>query len=288
MSRPALKRVDFKPKRKDDSKARDRARTERQLQYVGARASIPMDTRGYAMPDIRALACKITPPKYFDCHNYVALVSPLAGDTWAAATNVTPGGNGLSLPLQGTDQFKIEGRQCYIRGIRIKGLLYRETGFNSATTNAAELQANGPGASPIRIVLVQDTQTNTTMFDPNLLFKPKPVGTPAGGDIAFNYPQNIDHVGRFRVLKDKVKYIANDQYWFNNNGASIHRCFGSVAFKINVKFNKPILVKLKTSNGGTIADMQDNSFHLLCGDGGGTVTPATSLKYTSRVIFSEE
>ena len=110
------------------------------------------------------------------------------------------------------------------------------------------------------------------------------VMTPSGAlnQIPYTF-QNIDNFGRFRVLKDKLIRVQDPNM---SGDAASHDLNGIVVpFKYTIKFRVPVSVRFNQTNGGTIADIIDNSFHVIANTNDSTHSP--SLVYFSRVCYKE-
>ena len=122
-------------------------------------------------------------------------------------------------------------------------------------------------------------------------------GTQAGGQLvmtptttAVQAPhtfQNIDNFGRFKVLKDKTAIIQDPN---TGGAANSHDSNGKVVtFKFTIKFRKPIQVRFNNTNGGTVADIIDNSLHFFANSSNGLTSGALPVyvTYLSRVCYKE-
>lgn len=266
------------------SRAKDRSEKqgkERRSIISSRRASVVPVNRSEAK---FALAALTNTNKYFDSARYIELLQPLNGNAWSAihALNPNPAG-ALFTPTQGTGSWNVVGRRCLVKAIRIRGLIWRDPVYRNVTSDLGSFNATGGGVSPIKLVLVQDTQTQGVAFNPGILYFPKPFNETE--DVAFNYPQNVDSMGRFKVLRNMM---VNHRSQTHMDGTYMSREASFTPFKLTYTFKKPVLVSFKANMTGAIADIIDNSFHLLGGDGGGINTPATRLQYSCRVVFCED
>ena len=69
------------------------------------------------------------------------------------------------------------------------------------------------------------------------------------------------------------------------DGTNVEQAGLSKPFKFNITFKKPINVRFNNTNGGTIADIVDNSLHLIALTDNDNLAPAIS--YYSRVDYKE-
>jgi len=142
-------------------------------------------------------------------------------------------------------------------------------------------QQNQTGAEPaanIRIIVYLDKQTNSAQA------QGEQVMTAGSSDAtALLSFQNIDNFGRFQVLMDKNVILQNPNMSYD--GTNIEQSGLSKTFKFNKKFKKPIEVRFNATNGGTIADIVDNSLHVLALCDNDDLAPLIS--YYSRVCYKE-
>ena len=84
-------------------------------------------------------------------------------------------------------------------------------------------------------------------------------------------------------MKDKVCVLQDPNV---SGDATTHDVNGKVVpFKMTLKFRQPIKVRFNQTNGGTIADIIDNSLHFFanCNSGSFVLT----LDYLCRVCYEE-
>lgn len=205
--------------------------------------------------------------KYFDTG--IVATSIVASPGWLAteydpATILT-----LVAPTVGAGINQRIGKEIKVMKIKIHGSITRS---KIADANSAV------DTSHIRLALVQDMQTNSAQVQGEQVYSS--VTTSAQIPLTF---QNIDNFGRFKVLKDKVYTIGNP----NATGtATANDIMGQVVpFKMSIKFKIPVRVRFNATNGGTIADIVDNSFHVICN--GSSIDANPQLTYLSRVCYKE-
>lgn len=202
--------------------------------------------------------------KYFDNQLVAATITALTA-SWAGG-ELDPTSLSLFNPSRGSDINNVDGRKCQVLAIKIRGLI-------TIPAQADATGADDPGV--IRLVLVQDKQTNSAQLNA------EDVINSGAANVALEMFQNTAFFGRFQVLKDKMFRVDNpamswDGTNIEQNGLQIH-------FKMNHKFTKPVEVHFNATNGGTVADIIDNSFHII---GGCTNTELSyGLNYKSRVTF---
>jgi len=174
----------------------------------------------------------------------------------------------LFAPTQGNDISQRDGRKVFLKKLRITGQLVWQTQTAQATIDE-------PGRC--RIIVYQDKQTNGAQSQGEQL-----IASGAALD-AINMFQSTLSFGRFKVLKDKMYSSGNQNngVFGPSTGALIGQTGAVINFHYNLKINE--WVNYNATNGGTVADVIDNSWHLIANSEGDT-TPA--LKYKVRGVFS--
>lgn len=212
--------------------------------------------------------------KYFDSARDVAALTALGNHgTSIMDPNALPvaGINCLFCPTQGSGINQRIGKGCKLMKIKIAGTI---------VCPAIQDVANSLASGIVRIMLVQDMQTNATQMTGTQLLT-----TATSTSLAINSFQNSDNFGRFRVLKDKkfsLKIPAVDY----DGAANHHDLFGQmINFKINHTFAAPLEVRFNAVNGGTIADIVDHSFHLFAETNSTDLQP--NISYNCRCSFKE-
>lgn len=210
-----------------------------------------------------------TERKYYDLTIVpTAIPKIVAGNNWVN-TRMT-GLPTLCAPVQGSGVFQRDGQKIYLHKIYIRGTI-KGPEFNGGTDN-----------SIVRLLLVQDTQTNAANFAETECI----ASNSSGSGLAFNDFQNTANFGRFRVLKDiRLKINFNCSFW-NATLASEVSPGSMTAFKIVHKFKRPLLIRYNNSNNGNVSDIVDHSFHLLAAqqnDQG----PVQNLDAQCRAYFTD-
>lgn len=231
----------------------------------------------------RSLGATVTSEmKYFDTER---LETQMASVTtlWVSGTLFDPT-NSIDLgnpavaaapffcPQQGNGLNGRIGRKCHLYKIRINGTVIMPNQSNQTIADPS---------SKMRIILLVDKQTNGTTMSPSLFMSP---GTaPATTINTFQNPQNF---GRFQVLKEKV-FVVNSGQLGNSGGVApdLMQAGTKVHFKMNYVFKKPLLVNFNATNSGLIADIIDNSIHLICATDNVSLDPRVT--YYSRACFKE-
>lgn len=203
--------------------------------------------------------------KYFDAELNATAI-PTSTSTWAGAELDPATANTLFFPSRGDDIGDRTGRKVQVLSIKIRGFVNV-----AAQTNATDADNAFVG----RLVLVQDKQSNGAQLNS------EDVITSGAGTVASMMFQNSAFFGRFNVLKDKVFKFMSPTLTYD--GTNIEQSGLIMPFKMNCKFKKPVTVSYNTGNAGTIADVVDNSFHII-----GLTNNATlvnTLNYKVRTAF---
>lgn len=220
--------------------------------------------------------------KYFDTESGTISIAATT-TTWVAGTMADPtttinlgaaavaNPNNLCSPTVGAALNQRVGRKITIHKIKIHGTL-------AVAPQAA--QAAADAACKLRLVLVQDCQTNATQMTGAQLFND------AGNAIdTLNSFQNPNNFGRFRVLKDKMMCVSNLNLAGSPTAGDTIQAGWKGQFKFAINFKKPIVVHFNATNGGTVADIVDNSFHILAAADNTSYTP--QLFYYARVCYKD-
>lgn len=171
----------------------------------------------------------------------------------------------LGAPVIGDDISNRTGRKIFVKKIRISGVI--TVPFATAQTNQRE-------ALNIRLVCYQDQQTNFTQATGDLVL------AQGASSNAIHYGMSVANFGRFKILKDK-RFVINPPDYSGLTTAYV--AAGRVVnFKMNIKVNQ--WVNFNATNGGTVADIVDNSFHFLALSN--VTTMVGSIAYKSRMVFS--
>lgn len=240
-------------------------RAIRQIEPAGMVLSVPR-TRG-------ALA-QNGETKYFD--SFLSIGNVSEGTSWAASNLDPSATTGLFTPVEGNDIDNRVGRKVSLHKMTLKCVIV-------CTPVADQADILPPGY--IRLILVQDTQTNaSTMAGTDLMTAP---GAATNALMPTTF-QSTNNFGRFKVLKDKVIYLG-DAFVAQDNaggGAATNSMTEAQKYvKFSVNFKNPVVVKFNGTNGGTTADIIDNSFHLIGVKS--TTAWAHNVNYTCRSYYKD-
>ena len=206
--------------------------------------------------------------KYFDTAVNMGQV-PIS-NSWTGTTIDPTTFNTLCVPVVGAGFNQRIGKEINIVKLKIRG------NFN---VFSHENQAASVPATVIRFGIFQDMQTNGTQAGGQLVMTP--TNTAAQAPFTF---QNIDNFGRFKVLKDKTCVIQDPNLAGDSTTHDVNA--RTHTFKMTLKFRKPIQVRFNNTNGGTIADIIDNSLHFFA-NSNGNVTFQPYVNYLCRVCYKE-
>lgn len=208
----------------------------------------------------------ITERKYFDSEkDYTAIA---AGSTSWAGGEYDPTANSLFNPALGDDFNNRTGRKVQVLGINIRGAVHVPPQTNQTATDYA---------STVRILLVQDKQTNAAQLNAEDVINS---ASATAGTAVYMF-SNPAFFGRFKILKDKQITIQNPNLSWD--GTNMEQCGLERPFHIRIKFKKPVVVHYNSTNGGTVADIIDNSFHIIAQTSYAALVPY--IVYKCRTTF---
>lgn len=225
-----------------------------------------------SVPRLQVSPLALGETKYFDTYRASNAIN--ASTNWTN-TEQDPNSplaiNCLFAPQVGNTISTRVGRRVDVKKIKIRG--YVRTPAQANVTDA------DPG-SYVRLILVQDTQTNGTQMQGEDLMQPPTLATADQCPTTF---QNLENFGRFKVLRDMEVCISNPNTTYD--GTNLEQMGQMFPFKINVTFSRGMRVHFNSTNGGTVADIVDNSFHVLAIANSVNLTP--QLVYSCRVSYKD-
>jgi len=194
---------------------------------------------------------------------------PVQTTSWSA-TNINPTGfNTLVAPILGDDINNRSGRKIFVKKIRINGILEAAPQVNQSATDAAVY---------IRMLLYQDMQTNGSQTGVDNL-----VLSSGAATNATLMHQNTGTLRRFKVWKDKTFIFQNPAIVaLTAAGTTAAQQGLTKSFKWNIRPN--CYMNFNIVNGGTIADIVDNSFNMIANATSGAI--AVNISYKARAVFS--
>jgi len=220
--------------------------------------------------------------KYFDCNIETTALTAVT-TTWPAGTMVDPsttinlGSAAVATPLclfaptVGAALNARVGRKVNVHKVKVHG---------TVVIAAQATQGAGDNACKVRVALVVDQQTNAAQMTGAQLYND---GT--GPTTVIQSFQNPNNFGRFRVLKDKMIQMGNMNMAGSPTTADVIQSGMKVNFKFSVNFKKPLVVHFNATNGGTVADIVDNSLHIVAGTDNSVLAPG--LAYYTRVCYKD-
>lgn len=174
-------------------------------------------------------------------------------------------------PIVGAGVNQRIGKSVKVLKIKIKGII----------ASAPQIdQTAADGGSMIRMLLVQDMQTNSAQCQGEQVMAAP--GTATSNLVNQSF-QNIDNFGRFRVLKDITTNLQNPNMSYD--GTNMEQAGLIRSFKMTAIFKNPVIVRFNATNGGTIADIVDNSFHFIAQTS--NIALAPTISYNCRVCYKE-
>jgi hypothetical protein len=207
-----------------------------------------------------------TERKYFD--TFLSNASITNAATWAGSELDPAAQSTLFSPSEGSDIDNRVVRKNSVLAIKIRGWIKVPA---QADQTALDTFGN------VRLILYQDKQTNGVQSQGEQLMADPGAATVSLCASTF---QNLANFGRFRVLKDKIYRLPDPNSSYD--GTNIEVGGFTIPFKMNCRFRVPEVVRFNGTNGGTVADVIDNSWHLI---GLSTSTVAANIDYSCRVVY---
>jgi len=202
--------------------------------------------------------------------NGTALVASAAGWT---GTEVDPAALCLFSPAEGADIADRVGRKVSVHKLSIRGMIYVPSLAN---------QAAGINPFLVRIICYLDEQSNGAQAQGEQLMSN---GGAAQAVLTNQTFQSTANFGRFRVLKDKTLAIQNPNGAYDGTANQIDFNGLIRPFKIVYKFRKPVVVRYNGTNGGTVADVIDNSFHMIAH--ATNISQAPTISFQCRTVYTD-
>lgn len=212
-------------------------------------------------------AINLTETKYFDSQRTSNAI--VEANTWAGSEQDPSTLNTLFAPILGNAVNNRIGNRVFVRGIRIRGMIKISPEIDVTV---------GTDGSLMRLILYIDQQTNAAQSQGEEVIGDS---TAANADLSMMNFRNLDSFGRFRILKDRTFRLQNPSITTDGTNLELN---GLVQFfRINVRFRDPIEVNFNATNGGTVADIVNNSFHLIAAKSGSS--EAAVLIYNARIAY---
>ncbi len=228
----------------------------------GRRAFVPRTMGAFAVSE----------SKYFDSFLSASVISEVTTG-WTGAELNPATLNCLFAPQAGTAIFNRVGNKVEVYKIAIRGVI---------TMAALAGVAVPVGMPPVRLIIYQDKQTNAAQVQAEVLMANPGANTLP---LVFSTFQSLSNLGRFRVLKDVwVRSRLSERVQDAAGTAGIVE--DERPFKCTIKFKKPVVVRFNATDGGSVADIIDNSFHM-CGVKAGA-GGAHSISYQVRTYYKDQ
>nr|DAO46393.1 MAG TPA: capsid protein [Cressdnaviricota sp.] len=215
-------------------------------------------------------AATVTERRYFDSELSGRVI--LSNSSWTGAECDPAALNTIFAPTRGDDIANRDGRKLTILKTTIRGVI------RGVAKSSAALPLN---PCTIRLILYVDKQTNGVQAASTLLMANPVIPTSQVVPTTF---QNTDNFGRFQVLKDKTYTLQNPLMFVGAGGIYVENSVG-LHFKISYKWKKGLPVRFDSDNNGTVADIVDNSLHIIAAASDDFMTP--TMWYTARTVFMD-
>ncbi len=195
----------------------------------------------------------------------------LVARTMTAPTNATGGEadpatlNTLFAPTQGTGAQNRDGRKVLIKSLQLKGTLEIPVAVNQTLLNRTAV---------VFMAVVWDKQTNAAQLNSEDVFE----NQANDARVATSLLRGVERGSRFQILKTWT--IDMPQVVATYDGTNMEKSGVHVSFETFLKLNIPVEY---VANGGTIADVQDNSLHLIAF--ASNVDQGILLTYNCRTRF---
>lgn len=195
--------------------------------------------------------------KYFDTVKSITAIS----NGWAGGEMDPASYNTLCVPIKGTGASERDGDHIVIKNIQIRGVV-------KFTVKSDQSDSNGPWEATVLMVL--DRQTNGAQLNAEDVMN----------DVApkTHSFRNLEYRRRFRILASKRVILHQTSAFTDGSNTGTYTGNGRL-FHMNVRCNIPVDF---SGNGGTIADITNNSIHLIACSESSSVL---SLEYHARCRF---
>ncbi len=209
--------------------------------------------------------------KYFDTERSSTAIPAVA--TWVGTEFPPNVGTPTTLvcPVTGSGIVNRIGREIVLYKLKIKGTFNVALQINQTAADTSTL---------IRVALVQDVLTNIAQAQGEDIFE---APTTAEAAMALTSFQSLANFGKFKVWKDRVYRMQNPETSFD--GTNLEQGRLDQYWKMNVNFPAGLKIRFNATNGGTIADVIDNSFSIYAMATSNGLAP--TIRYNCRACFKE-
>jgi len=188
---------------------------------------------------------------YYDAQKSSTSVLQLStswiGSNLDAENNAAAAISCLFAPVQGDDITNRQGRKVFVKKLRIQGSLQIVTQTGQSTIDMP---------TTVRLILLCDKQTNGTQCTGDQVI------SSGNNTFALKMFQSTANFGRFRIYKDKT-WLVKQGATANDTGNTGGMVQGGVTIPFKMVCSPNCWVNFNATNGGTVADIIDNSFHLI-------------------------
>ncbi len=177
--------------------------------------------------------------------------------------------NCLNSMVQGNGQSERLGRKIRMRSINVKGRIHIPSSQGDSVPS---------GVHQVMLALVLDKQTNAVQLNSEDVF----VNPATNGGALATVFRNLEHSDRFRVLAVR-KVVLHPDITSEDGGGGLSFAQAGSSKLFNIRVNLRNMQVLYTGTAGTIANIQDNSLHVLAFSNGGSpnITYNSRLRYTT-------
>lgn len=184
----------------------------------------------------------------------------------------------LNAPEQGSGPSNREGRKILMKSIHINGTIQFVPQFDNTVV---------PTIPDVFIALVLDTQTNKAQMESEDCY------TNPGTQLALTTApfRDLEYTSRFKVLK--TLHLSGPDLDLDITGASGHETIGKYRhFSMHRKLWSIPVTYVGNASPNTVANIMDNSLHLLAFTNGATNNSDTTgievkMAYNARLRFSD-
>lgn len=202
--------------------------------------------------------------KFFDTSKTATAV---AASTDMSSAEYDPTGSCLNYPVQGSGASTREGDFYYIDSVEVSGWCGA----------SAQVDQTGADQAPVvKAYLVLDKFTNAAQLNSEDVF----VNPSGSNTLCANPFRNIKNESRFDIL-DSV-YLQMTPPTLSYDGTNIEQSGQTHSFVLRKRFSPPLKVSC-VANGGSVADIRDNSLHVIATANNTNFAPV--MAYNARIRF---
>ncbi len=194
-----------------------------------------------------------------------------ASSDWTGTEKDPATTNCLFAPAPGTGINQRVGRQVTIKKVKIRGIIRVPAQINQTAPDDAAI---------VRLMLVKDMQTNGAQMQGEELMS-TPAANALNTVLGF---QSTANFGRFSVIKDKFVPIQDPNVAYD--GTNMEQQGITRHFKMNYKPYGGLKVRFNATGGSTVADIVDNSLHMIAQCSSAALVP--DLSYNCRVTYADK